>query len=242
MAGAAVLSAMGAVRSGGGLVRIATTTSAQPIAAKRAPLEVTTTSAPLLKAIAVFSPDIVAFGPGIGTGSTAKRQLARLMKGKHPLVVDADGLNALAASPKRFSGPAIITPHAGEMARLLKKPVAWVNANRKQAVRGAAKKFGCVCVLKGPGTLVSDGGAVWKNTNGNPGMASGGTGDVLTGVVAATWAQFPKHDAASAIKAACLAVYLHGTAGDIAVKRFSERSLLASDLAETLPAAFKKFL
>jgi NAD(P)H-hydrate epimerase len=256
MAGAAVLSSIGAVRSGAGLVRVGIVASQQPVVARRAPLEVTSDALPedrdghlssaawpaVRRALDAFQADVIAVGPGLGRSRAIERIVRGLMfEQECPVVLDADGLNALAAmSPRReVRAPAIFTPHPGEMARLLGTRTSTVAENRLGAVVAAARRYGAVALLKGEGTLVTDGRSVFRNTTGNAAMATGGMGDVLTGVVAATWAQMPEATRASGAQAAALAAFVHGLAADIAVKRFPERSLIASDLGDTLPDAFQ---
>jgi hydroxyethylthiazole kinase-like uncharacterized protein yjeF len=253
MAGAAVLSAIGAVRSGAGLVRVGTVKSQQPVIARRAPLEVTSEGFPedadgrlaarawkgLRRAIEKFQADVIAVGPGLGRSRGIELIVRNLLYRQDvPVVLDADGLNALAALglKKPFRAPVVITPHPGEMSRILGSRVK----DRNAAARAAALRFRAVALLKGAGTLVSDGRQTWVNTTGNPAMASGGMGDVLTGIVAASWGQMDGPMRGSALHAAALAAFVHGRAADIAVKRFPERTLLATDVAETLPLAFMK--
>ena len=257
MAGAAVLSAIGAVRSGAGLVRVGTVRSQQPVIARRAPLEVTSEGFPedrlghfsaaawgaLRRALGNFSPDVIAIGPGLGRSSGVGSLVRHLLFNQRtPVVLDADGLNALAALglKKKVGVPAVLTPHPGEMARLLGTNGGAVSRDRLAAVTSAARRFGAVALLKGSGTLISDGREAWINTTGNPAMATGGMGDVLTGIVAATWAQMPTQDRPSGVRAAAFAAFVHGLAADLAVKKFPERTLVASDLAETLPLAFQR--
>lgn len=252
MAGAAVLAALGAVRSGAGLVRIGTVNSQQPVVARRAPLEVTSEGFPddrhgrfsagawsaLRRSIESFRPDVIAAGPGLGRSPGVAAIVRNLLYRQDvPVVLDADGLNMLASlgRAKPAGPPLVLTPHPGEMARLLgSRP-----PDRVAAVRALGRRYRAVALLKGAGTLVSDGDGVWMNTTGNPAMATGGMGDVLTGVVAATWAQQPGAMRETGVAAAAFSAYVHGLAADIAVKRFPERTLLASDVAETLPAAFQ---
>jgi NAD(P)H-hydrate epimerase len=153
-----------------------------------------------------------------------------------PLVLDADGLRALNSwQAKKNQAPLIITPHEGEMARLMRTTPSKIRAGREAFAKRAALKFRCVCLLKGAGTLVTDGHVVWKNSTGNPAMASGGMGDVLTGIIAALGAPGDL----SLLEAASLGAFVHGAAGDLAVKKFPERTLLASDLISFLPKVFK---
>jgi NAD(P)H-hydrate epimerase len=146
-----------------------------------------------------------------------------------PLVLDADGLNLLAKNPRVFSSPTVLTPHPGEAARLLGAKTADIEKDRFAAARELAKKYSAVVVLKGSGSLVADpNGRLDVCPWGNPGMASGGMGDLLTGVVAALLAQ-----GCSPWEAACLGVSLHARAGDVAARK-GERGLLASDLLSPL--------
>ncbi len=251
MAGAAILSSLGAVRAGAGLVRVGIVESRQIVAAKRAPLEATTDALPegkdgmlspaafsaLSAAVKKFQTDVVAMGPGLGIGAGPKHVVKRFVCSyRGILVLDADGLNVFAKTDllRKHGGEMVITPHEGELARLLNKPASWVKAHREEAARTAAKKFRCVCLLKGAGTLVTDGAVMWKNPTGNPGMATGGMGDVLTGVIAAFCARMvPLH-------AACAGAYVHGLAGDIAAATISKVGYLASDLAGFIPTALAK--
>lgn len=256
MAGAAVLSAMGAVRSGAGLVRIGTVISQQAVVARRAPLEVASEGfaegadgrfsaaawSALRRSLEAFAPDVIAIGPGLGRSRGVDAILRNILfRQTAAVVIDADGLNTLAdLGVRKFVVPAVLTPHPGEMAGLLGVTVGAVQRNRLGAVVAAARRFRAAALLKGTGTLVTDGRDAWMNTTGNPAMASGGMGDVLTGVVAATWAQMPAQTLESGARAAAFAAFVHGLAADIAVKKFPERTLLASDLAETLPPAFNQ--
>ena len=156
-----------------------------------------------------------------------------------PTVIDADGLNALAKEPallKKVEVPLILTPHPGEMGRLIGKSTRVIQADRKRIASDFAKRYGVVLVLKGHHTVVAaPGGKIYMNQTGNPGMASGGTGDVLAGMVGALLGQ-----GLSPYDAARLGVYVHGLAGDLASKEKGEVSLIAGDLLKYLPTAFKK--
>jgi NAD(P)H-hydrate epimerase len=151
-----------------------------------------------------------------------------------PMVVDADALNALATRRRPLAdaaGPRIVTPHPGEFTRL--SGTAPPRKQQEQRAQEIARSTGCIVVLKGHATLVTDGQRSFRNTTGNPGMATGGTGDVLTGVLAALVAQ-----GLSAWDAARLGVFLHGLAGDLAAGRLGEISVTATDLIDALPEAF----
>jgi hydroxyethylthiazole kinase-like uncharacterized protein yjeF len=247
-AGAAVLAARAAVRAGAGLVTAAVP---EPILAIVHQGSIESMGVPLpasaaggLAAAAVervqaaaAGKSAVALGPGLGqeeeTASAIRRLVAVL---ELPLVLDADGLNAFAGRAEELAArpaPTILTPHPGELGRLLGIPTAEVQADRPAAVRRAAAVTGAIVALKGSLTLVAaPGGGLWVNPTGNPGMASGGTGDVLTGIAGGLAAQrLPPLDAAR------LAVYLHGLAGDRAQARLGGPFLAAEDLIAALPAA-----
>jgi len=176
--------------------------------------------------------DVIAIGPGLGQTDRARQFVQQLVdRASMPLVVDADGLNAFAADPDRLTGrdgrDVIITPHPGEMARLVGMSTDEVQANRLDIARNFAVAHHVYVVLKGHRTLVATPDErVFINPTGNPGMATGGTGDVLTGMIAAWLAQLM--DAEAACK---LAVYLHGMAGDLAEGDEGEVSMTSADLA-----------
>ncbi|MFL6259991.1 MAG: NAD(P)H-hydrate dehydratase [Thermoanaerobaculia bacterium] len=178
----------------------------------------------------------LALGPGLGQEPStvaAIRQIA--LECPLPLVLDADGINAFAGKAGDLAGrraETILTPHPGELGRLLGISTAQIQEDRIAAARGAAEETGAVVILKGHMTLVASGTAVFVNPTGNPGMATGGTGDVLTGLIAGLLAQ-----GLDALDAAVLGVYLHGLAGDLAASRLGEMALAAGDLIEILPAA-----
>jgi NAD(P)H-hydrate epimerase len=162
-----------------------------------------------------------------------------------PLVIDADGLNAFAGNTAALNGSQrflVLTPHPGEMARLTGKSVKEVQADRIGIAREFARQHRCVLVLKGHRTLVATAdGTVWVNVTGNPGMATGGAGDVLTGMTAGLLAQAHAMKSPDAnVKAVMAAVYLHGLAGDVARDRMGEASLIATDIITALPEAFRR--
>ena len=252
--GAAVLAATGALRSGVGLVTVATAVDALPlVAAGRAELmtePLPTDPAGGLAAEALSRAlelaagrDAVVIGPGLGLAPGTRAFVRELVRRcPAPLVVDADGLNALAGSERepsdldalRRDAATVITPHPGEMARLLGSGAADVQADRLETARRAARETGALVVLKGQRTLVCrpDGTAA-VNPTGNPGMATGGTGDVLAGVLGALLARHDPWTAATA------AVYLHGLAGDLAAASAGPESVVAGDLAAALPSAIR---
>jgi ADP-dependent NAD(P)H-hydrate dehydratase len=253
MSGAAVLCGGGALRGGAGLVRLAVPHEIQPLVAVANPCYLTAglgqdaggqfaESAEAEVLALAQTNDVVAAGPGLGRGAgVTALVLALLDKTATPLVLDADGLNALQNQTERLarrSGgvgrPLIMTPHPGEFARLIGSDIAAVQGNRQElAVRFAAEHH-VVLVLKGHETVVTDGRQLYENTTGNPGMATGGTGDVLTGLTAALLGQ-----GLAPFAAAQLGVFLHGLAGDLARDALGEISLIASDLLDYLPAAFR---
>jgi NAD(P)H-hydrate epimerase len=174
---------------------------------------------------------VLALGPGLGQDEWGRGLWQAALDVGKPLVLDADGLNLLAATPRELPSACVLTPHPGEAARLLGTTTPEIQADRFAAVRALAQKHGAVFVLKGEGSLVADpGGRVAVCPWGNPGMASGGMGDVLTGVIAGLLAQ-----GLGTWDAACLGVGLHARAGDLAA-RAGERGLLASDLFPYLRA------
>jgi NAD(P)H-hydrate epimerase len=184
--------------------------------------------------------DVVAIGPGLSQNSSTKKLIQRLIRTlKKPFVLDADGINAFIGKTKLLKESdkhSVITPHPGEMARLLGKSVNFVQKNRFAIAKKFAVEYTKTVVLKGHKTVVaSPDGSHYINTTGNPGMASGGTGDCLTGIIASLIGQ-----GIESFKAACLGTYVHGLAGDLAVKEKGEMSLVATDLLKKLPAAFKK--
>jgi NAD(P)H-hydrate epimerase len=183
---------------------------------------------------------VAAMGPGLGQSDELGDILtAVLEQTTTPLVLDADALNVLAASRldslRKHQGPIVLTPHPGEFARLLGCDIPTVQARRQELAAEFARTHGVVVVLKGHGTVVTDGRSVYVNTTGNPGMATGGTGDVLGGLIAALIGQKLEPFAA-----AQLGVYLHGRAGDLAREQVGEVSLLAADLLDYLPRAFQR--
>ncbi len=183
--------------------------------------------------------DVVALGPGLGRHPSTTRLVHHLvLKLPKPMVLDADGLNALAedvAVLRRAPAPRILTPHPGEMARLAGLSAAEVQQSRKRVALRFARENRAVLVLKGHRSIVTDGRRVFVNPTGNPGMATGGTGDVLTGMIAALIGQ-----RLGPFDAAVLGTYVHGLAGDLAAKQFGEVGLIATDVLEFLPQAFQK--
>ncbi len=250
-AGAAAMAGFAALRAGAGLSTIATPRSALATVAAyhpevmTVPLAETEDGTISLAALESKSMDsllerkTLAIGPGISRNSeTAGFVRAIVMRRDHAVVVDADALNAFEGMADILDGRgriAVITPHPGEMARLTGLSIAEIQANRLEVARNFAREHELIVVLKGHRTLIAaPDGTVWVNPTGNPGMATGGTGDILTGIVAGMIAQHPEH----ALEATALAVYLHGLAGDLACQSVGESSLVATDLVRFLPEAF----
>ncbi len=183
--------------------------------------------------------DAVALGPGLARAPVTAafaREIA--LRTERPLVLDADGLNAFEGHADELgaaAGPRILTPHPGEAARLLGCSTADVAADREGAAQRLAASTGAVVVLKGAGTLICDGQSVAVNATGNPGLATGGSGDVLTGLIAALLAQGLAPRAA-----ALLGAHLHGRAGDLAAGELGEQGMIASDVLDRLPLALRE--
>jgi len=228
-AGAVKLAAEAALNSGSGLVSVATRKAHASQMYLTCPelmghtLEQLADIEVLLKKVTVL-----VLGPGLAQRSWAKSVWPSLISLSLPRVIDADALNLLADSPA-YSEQWILTPHPGEAARLLQCSTADILQDRFKAVRALQTKYGGVCVLKGAGTLICDGKQVYVNTTGNPGMAAGGMGDVLSGIIGALLAQHY-----SLLDAAKIGVYLHGLAADKAAVYFGERGLRATDVLQFL--------
>jgi NAD(P)H-hydrate epimerase len=252
--GAAAMAAKAALRAGAGLVTVATAKSALPIIASLGmefmtePLPETEVGSISLRALdcgrldqLMEDKDVLAVGPGIGTArETAEFVRTVVNRCPVPVVLDADGLNAFAGCMESLRAEGrvrVLTPHPGEMARLTGKTTAEILAHRIDAAREFARHHGVTLVLKGSRTLTAaPDGNVWVNPTGNPGMATGGTGDVLTGLISGLLAQFPQRSPTEVVAAG---VFLHGRAGDMAVREMGEASLIAGDLLDYLPRAFR---
>lgn len=248
--GAAYLAGEAAVRSGSGLVTLAAAKSIYPILAVKL-TEVMVRPYPDTKdgslafsagkAIISFAKKCNSFA--IGPGISQNKETARLLKDiviklNGTITLDADGINAFcgyAGQLKKAKGHLILTPHPGEMAKLIGKTAEEVQANRKDIALKCASKYNIVLVLKGHNTVVvSPEGRLYVNETGNPGMASGGVGDVLTGIIAGLAAQ-----GADPFDAAALGAYFHGLSGDLAAKEKGFLSLTATDILDKLPEALK---
>lgn len=243
MAGAAVLAGDAAYRSGAGLVYLACPASIADILSIKQtcavvrPFGETESAREILNHAADC--DAVVIGPGLSRAPFIEAAVREVVSslGK-PFVLDADGLNAFERTPgllARGEAPRILTPHPGEASRILGRPVKEIQADRRAAARGLARRFRAVAVLKGHRTVISDGMKIHVNDTGNPGMATGGSGDILSGMAGAFLGQ--KMDP---FEAACRAVRLHGLAGDLAAKKVGEVSLMATDILDALPGAFLK--
>lgn len=240
MLGAALLAGEAALRCGSGLVTLAGPATSVDLAALHRP-ELLTADAEQIAAAEVGEwADAVVLGPGLGQSAWSERLFARFSGDESPpLVVDADGLNHLARAPRRRADW-VLTPHPGEAARLLQAATADIQADRPAAVAEIAARYGGVCVLKGAGTLVAvDGGgdgdgALWLCDRGNPGMASAGMGDVLSGVIASLLGQ-----GLPLAAAATTGVWLHAHAADTAAAELGERGLLARDVNAQLAAVMR---
>ena len=245
MAGAAVLCGGAALRCGAGLVEMVIPHGIYPVVASALPEAVCTVypNTGFLDAGALLSrASACVVGCGLSERFPEKVEavLRAAKEAKTPLLLDADALNCIAHSRPLFSlldsmqGPLVLTPHPGEMARLCGTTVAAVQAHREETARAFAKAHHCILVLKGAGTIVAapDGRAL-QNPTGNPGLARGGSGDLLSGMIGAFFAQGrdPFH-------AACAGVYLHGLAGDRCAARLSEQAMLPRDVLAALPPLF----
>jgi len=251
MTGAAHLSGMGALRSGAGLVTVGVPAAVYTIIARREaelmvrPFPATSQGTFSLKGFAEIkrfaaSQDVLALGPGLSRDSATQKLIRKILRAAQlPVVIDADGLNALKGDLKVLKacrGRAVLTPHPGEFTRVFGGKLDDSEALRKKRAVKAAKEFGVVIVLKGHRTVVaSPDGKCLINTTGNPGMATAGSGDVLTGTISALLGQGLSRD-----EAAALGVYVHGFAGDLAAKKMGQVSLVAGDILRFLPDAFKK--
>ncbi|UCE08111.1 MAG: NAD(P)H-hydrate dehydratase, partial [bacterium] len=253
MTGAATLTAISSLQVGAGLTKLGIPTSLNPILEQKltevmtVPLAETNEQSISLKAKDQIADlldwaHVLAVGPGLSTNpETADFVRWLLTTVNKPMVLDADGLNALAGSPeiiKNYPGDLIITPHPGELARLISSSISGILKDRMNVIRKLAQQWGKVIVLKGgPTVIAAPNGDLFINSTGNPGMATGGSGDVLTGMIAGLLAQ-----KLSALDAALVGVYLHGFAGDLAAADLSEMGMIAGDISYYLPAAIKELM
>lgn len=253
MAGAAIMAGKAALRCGIGLLKIAIPKSIYPVCATNIlesvyyPLEETSNGVISSKNTDFLlemceKSSAVVIGCGLSVCYDTKNLVQSVITNcEKPLVIDADALNCICNKPeilKNLKVPAIITPHPGEMARLLHSTPKTVNSNRENTAIDFAKKFGVVTVLKGAGTIIaSPDGEVYINHTGNSGMATGGSGDVLSGIIGSLLAQ-----GASPINAAAAGVFLHGTIGDLAAEKLGKISMLPTDMIDMIPTAYLKLM
>jgi ADP-dependent NAD(P)H-hydrate dehydratase len=250
MSGAICLAAVAALRSGSGLVTAAVPAAIQNIVASFEPCLMTIglpddSEAGLLALsdtrlqTLIQGRDAIGIGPGMGRNSAASQLLQDVLaQARCPVVVDADGLN-IAAEKWMFADPrncpCVITPHPGEFSRLTGRSIVDIEKHREELAQEFAAAHRLIVALKGPGTIVTDGTRLYRNTTGNSGMGTGGSGDVLTGIVASLLGQ-----GLPAFEATALAVHAHGVAGDVAAERFTQRGMIASDLLPCLPEAWRR--
>lgn len=253
MAGAAIMAGKAALRCGIGLLKIAVPKSIYPVCATNIlesvyyPLEETSNGVISSKNTDFLlemceKSSAVVIGCGLSVCDDTKNLVQSVITNcEKPLVIDADALNCICNKPeilKNLKAPAIITPHPGEMARLLHSTPKTVNSSRENTAINFAKKFGVVTVLKGAGTIIaSPDGEVYINHTGNSGMATGGSGDVLSGIIGSLLAQ-----GASPINAAAAGVFLHGTIGDLAAEKLGKISMLPTDMIDLIPTAYLKLM
>jgi NAD(P)H-hydrate epimerase len=242
MPGAAILAARSALRAGAGLVSVLCQDDALP--ATLAPAVPEATYLPAGRGAVRWEDQHAALaGPGLGTHDGARALLEEVLAGcAGPLVLDADALNLLAGRLERLRGrpgPVVLTPHPGEAARLLGRPVPSDDAGRLEAAREIAARAGAICCLKGRGTVVTDGERTFVNDTGTPAMATAGSGDVLAGILTAYLARTRSLPATGwgPFEAAARAVRVHGLAGEIAEAALGSLAVCASDLVLHLPAA-----
>lgn len=251
MPGAAVISAKSALKSGAGLLKCAfpksiypvmTANLTQPIFKPLCENEDKTISIGALNDIfdELEWADCVAIGCGIGNNDDTQVITGQIIKTSEvPVVLDADGINAVANFIDMLvdkKAPLVITPHPAEMARLIGESIAYVQSNRIDVAKAFAKENNVIVVLKGANTIVTDGVQVFVNTTGNPGMAMGGTGDMLTGMIGAFIAQ-----GIEPLSAAKSAVYIHGLCGDVTADELSQRGMTVDDMLSILGAVMSEF-
>ena len=243
MAGAAVLSTKAALRSGVGLARVTLPKNIYPIVTSSVPEAVCnvydeTDDLNLIVKNALSGARSAVIGCGIGTDDFSKKMVKAVLENcKGKLIIDADGLNSICSDIeciKRSGADIILTPHPAEMARLCGVTVEEIEKNRVEYAKNLSENLGCTVVLKGNITVVAGKGKVYFNTNGNAGMATGGSGDVLSGIMGGIACTFD-----DAVDIAVNSVYIHGAAGDMASERYGEISALPTDTIEFLPEVYK---
>lgn len=247
MAGAGIMSAKAALRSGVGLLRMIIPESIYPIMASSiyeavfCPVKEDTQPNNISFIEKLNLNNAVVMGSGLSVSPYSKALVKTVLeKAEIPIVLDADGLNIVAENKdllKSVKAPLVITPHIGEMSRLTGMTTDEINKDRAALALNFARDNNCIVVLKGHITVVAspDGKLMYNKNTGNPGMATGGSGDVLAGIIGSLIAQ-----GSEPYKGAMAGVYIHGLAGDIAVQKLSQRSMLPTDMIEYIPLAFKK--
>jgi len=251
LTGAAYLSSMAALISGSGLVTLGIPKSINSIMEEKLtevmtrPLPETTEQTLSVKAISEIkkftkSVDVAAIGPGLSRNKSTQQLVRKMLAAiDKDIVLDADGINAFEGKAnllRRHKRNLVITPHPGEMSRLIGESTQAIQKKRVGIAKRASRSYDCVTVLKGARTVVANPkGEVYINETGNPGMATGGVGDILTGMIASFIGQGLEPYGASKV-----AVYIHGCAGDLAMREKGEISLIATDLLNKLPAVYKK--
>ncbi len=251
MAGAAALCAKAAYRTGAGLVEIFTHESNRIILQTSLPEAIVSTYSdePDTNALlcSLEKADAVVVGCGLGITPTSRKLLSTLLRAidtkKTPLVLDADALNLISRNPSlsKYMKGAVITPHFAEASRLLRCDIEALMLSPEKAASELAHRFGAIAVMKDHSTIVSDGGErAYRNIGGNSGMATGGSGDVLAGIIGGILAESARSSSPlSMLNAASLGVYIHSLAGDIAAERLGEYSLMASDIIDALPLVLR---
>jgi ADP-dependent NAD(P)H-hydrate dehydratase / NAD(P)H-hydrate epimerase len=255
--GAAMLSVHGALRAGAGLVTAAVPKSEQPLIAAGQRHEAmslglpqtpggdlsTAASKVIKELVDAGKISCIVAGPGLGAGRGAFSLIENILKiSGVPIVLDADGLNIISKRTgllKKAKARLILTPHPGEFARLTGIGIRSIDKKRSELAEKFAAEHNVICVLKGHHTIISDGKMTFLNPTGNPGMATGGSGDVLSGMIGAFIAQVAEP---RLLNAAVLGVYIHGLSGDMAALQKNQAGLLAGDIAETIPLALKKVI
>ena len=243
MAGAAVLAARGTLYSGAGLVKVSVPDELFTI------LQISVPEAMCIDREEAASADLnvydaICIGPGIGTEEEAMSLLYRVLNDySGPLVIDADGINCLCRygalrEIKDRGSVTVFTPHPGEAGRMLESLglESYSKLGREGTVKTLSKATGAIVLLKGLQTLISDGADTYMNPTGNPGMATGGSGDVLSGIITSLLAQ--KHLTADPLDRVCAAAFLHGVAGDIAAENIGEYGMTSADIADAVASAF----
>ena len=243
MVGAPVLAGTSALRIGSGLVQIAVPRVILPACLSITPELIGTAldKSPIPRALleAARKADAIVLGPGLGQSVPSRARVLRLIRLDKPMVIDADAINILAAQkawPKTFKARAVLTPHPGEMKRLIKligeRDIPDDEGARIELAVRASQTFGQIIVFKVHRTIVTDGARVYVNHTGDSSLSKAGTGDVLSGMIGSLIGQGMERFAA-----ACVGVHLHGLAGEIAGKKFGRRSVLARDVIDAIPQA-----